>query len=412
MGFFINRITLNSFREYFNVEIVSNQMVSDFKKCRYCLTTYNGGPKEHVFPKGLGGQDIFMDNVCGTCNKKFMDYERSLMRDSPIAFVRSVEGIEGYRRDLPKGAFLAPILLTFDEDTKVTYEVGQRYPFENFIRPQYILINDTFYIEGDKRESLQRLDDKFHEWKRDVRIISVKRVADDKSSLQWIEFVDDGSRFNTVINFSATKVKDIIKVDLLPDTHSLYDYFSPRLFLNDLDELRVRAKSIEEAVAFLTKLMNHTRTRVALTSYRKGKFIDPIIYVSQHFNNLQVSQCLVKIGVNCLMYYYPTFRDSTAFEECITFIMTAKNDVKITTEERSSIKDFGDGTHNLFFQQMTYGMNIRLSFFSGAGGVFCFDVKGLIIMKPGEFNRLVIDYRSRIMALQDRSEFLASFNKK
>src|SRR5258706_6934617 len=122
-------------------------MNADTRKCRYCQFVYNGGAKEHVCPKGLGGQNIFMDNVCENCNRKFSHYERELMRDSPVAFMRSVEGIEGYKRShVPAGAFLAPILLTFDDQSKVVYEVGQRYPFENFIRPQMILIKGGFYI--------------------------------------------------------------------------------------------------------------------------------------------------------------------------------------------------------------------------------------------------------------------------
>src|SRR5688572_28277704 len=95
----------------------TSMFMDSTKKCRYCQNGYIEDGREHVFPKGMGGQDIFMDNVCGACNKKFSDYERALMRDSPIAFMRSVEGVEGYKRsNIPSGAFLAPILLTFDEE--------------------------------------------------------------------------------------------------------------------------------------------------------------------------------------------------------------------------------------------------------------------------------------------------------
>ena len=56
-------------------------------------------------------------------------------------------------------------------------------------------------------------------------------------------------------------------------------------------------------------------------------------------------------------------------------------------------------------------MNVRIGFFNGAGGAFSFNVTGLAVMNPMEFNRLVIDYRSGKMKFQDRSTFLTSFDK-
>ncbi|SKC47153.1 hypothetical protein [Ohtaekwangia koreensis] len=387
-------------------------MNADTRKCRYCQFAYSGGAKEHVFPKGLGGPNIFMDNVCENCNRKFSHYERELMRDSPVAFMRSVEGIEGYKRShVPAGAFLAPILLTFDDQSKIVYEVGQRYPLENFIRPQMILIKGGFYIEGDKREGLEMLGKKFAQWKRDVRIIALKIRKNDTVSLQWIEFVDNGSNYETVVQSSNTKSKDIIKIDILTDTHDLFRYLSPRLFLNDLGELWVRARDLDDAVSFLIKLMNYTRVRVALSSYPKT-FTNPLIYVGQNFNNLQFSQCLVKIGINCLMYYYPAFKDDESMNECISFVMTGNGKIELKGEEKDNIKDFGEGTHSLFFQQTSYGMNVRIAFFNGTGGAFTFDVVGLKILMPGEFNRLVVDYKSHTMEFQDRIKFLSSFDQK
>src|SRR5260221_9800797 len=168
------------------------------KKCRYCQSSFGGGAREHVFPKGMGGPNIFLDNVCENCNRKFSDYERALMRDSPVAFMRSVEGIEGYGHS-DKGAFLAPILLSFDESKKVVYEVGQRHPFTNFIRPQLLFVQGAFYIEGDARDKLENLNKEFLHWKKEVRFIVVKTWLNDAASIQWIEFMDNGATYETVI---------------------------------------------------------------------------------------------------------------------------------------------------------------------------------------------------------------------
>ena len=96
--------------------------------------------------------------------------------------------------------------------------------------------------------------------------------------------------------------------------------------------------------------MDYTRIAVPLSSCKKDTFTNPVIYVSQKFNGIQLSQGLVKIGINCLMHYYQTFRDDDSFNECVSFVMTGKGGVEIKGEERDTIKDSGEGTHNLFFQ--------------------------------------------------------------
>lgn len=382
------------------------------KTCRYCHNEYIKDGREHVFPKGMGGQNIFMDNVCSDCNRKFSDYERALMRDSPIAFMRSIEGVEGYRRSgNPSGAFTAPILLSFDPKTKVVYEVGQRYPLQNFVRPQVILINDAFYIEGENASGLQRLVKKFNDWKRDVRCIVVKTWSNNIATLQWVEFVDTGAKYEQVTLQNVATKSGAIKIDLLRADYELFAHLSPRLFLNDLGELRIRARSVDEARSFLAELMNYTRQRLSMDSYSKD-FDHPVIYVGQSFDNLQFSQGLIKVGLNCLMHYYPSIKNSDALNECITFVMTGKGGMSITLEQRDGIKDSTEGAHNIFFQQTTHGMNIRISFFNGAGGAFSFYVIGVMVLKPSEFNRLVVDYTAHTMKFQDRVEFLTSFDRK
>lgn len=385
-------------------------MSTGTKKCRYCQSSYIGGAREHVFPKGMGGPNIFMGNVCGNCNRKFSDYERALMRDSPVAFMRSLEGVEGYGH-LEKGAFLAPILLSFDESRKVVYEVGQRHPFTNFIRPQILFDQDVFYIEGETRDKLESLTKKFNHWRKEVRFIVVKTWLDDEASIQWIEFMDNGTTYETNIKSNCAESKEAIKIDIFSEGHGLFIHLSPRLFLSDLGELRVRARSLNEAIDFLIKLMDSTRKAFALCSYKKDTFTRPLIYVGQKFSGIQISQCLVKIGINCLMHYYKSVKDDDALNDCISFVMTGNGAIEIKGEEKNSIKDSCEGTHNLFFQQTTFGMNVRISFFNGAGGAFSFYVMDLKVMNPGEFNRLVIDYNSRTMEFQNRVMFLASFDK-
>jgi hypothetical protein len=379
--------------------------------CRYCQRPIVKGGREHVFPKGLGGPNLYMDNVCGDCNKKFSDYERALMRDSPVALMRSVEGVEGYQKSgRPSGTFSAPIMFSFDESTNVVYEIGQRHPLQNFVRPQVTLINGAFYIDGENNEEVQKFVAKFNHWKKDCRYMVVKIFSDDTASLQWIEFTDTGTEFTYAVSQTVANKADAIKIDILRSDYELYPHLTPRIFVNDLGELWIRARTFDEATSFLAALMNNTREKIWMNKY-STTFNHPVIYVGQSFNNLQFSQGLIKVGLNCLMHFYPGIKDSAALNPCITFVMTGREGTQIDLEEKDNLKDSTEGTHNIFFQQTTHGMNIRISFFNGAGGAFSFYVLGLMVLKPGEFNRLVIDYTSHTMDFQDRAKFLRSFDK-
>jgi hypothetical protein len=250
--------------------------------CLYCRISFWGGGREHVFPKGLGGQDIFLDSVCPDCNKKFSKYETALMRDSPISLIRSVEGLEGYGGSRTPSPFRAPILLSFDPNHKVVYEVGQHYPLDNFVRPQIILVEDVFYIEGDTQERLQLLVKTLNIWRRDSRLTVIKEYNGPKSSLRWIEFLDKQTHYGwQEVNAPTTK-KGAMKLSVLSDKSELFPFLDPRCFLDDDDELWVRARSIDGAIAFVARLMHHTRAPTPMSSFPKGDFSHPVIYVGQN----------------------------------------------------------------------------------------------------------------------------------
>ena len=93
-------------------------------KCVYC----NINPvknSDHVFPKSLGGENIYMDCVCDKCNNKFSKIERELFQKSIIGLMRSAEGVEGYSKNKRRPAPLKfPEIFQHDKEEKVVYEVG------------------------------------------------------------------------------------------------------------------------------------------------------------------------------------------------------------------------------------------------------------------------------------------------
>lgn len=378
--------------------------------CLYCKKEYHEGGREHVFPKGLGGPAVYLDNVCEDCNSKFSKFELSLMRESPVAFSRSVKGLEGYHRTNGRPSpFRAPILFSFDSDRQVVYEIGQHYPLQNFVRPQVLLIRNRFYIEGDTQDGVKKLVRLFNIWKRDVRYVGVRVDASNDNKLSWIEFVDKGSYFESRITEKSDEKKGQIKVSVLSVNHELYKFLSPRVFLDDSKGLRIRARTNEEAIAFLSKLMQHTRNAVSMDSFNRGEFDHPIVYVGQNFSQTDFLQAMVKIGLNCIMHYFPTFRNDAALKHCISFLLDGSPILPVVYGERNPLKDSSDETHSIFFQQTGQGMHVRVGLFGGTGGAFSYLINGLMILAPGDFRRLLIDYNLRTMDLQNREDYLRSF---
>lgn len=117
------------------------------RKCIYCDKLYDTN-SEHVFPHGLGGEKEFINCVCQKCNSKFGGLiEGELFQKSPIALPRSVEGIKGYKKKNGSKALLkAPILLTYDDENKIVYEISQHDEMEIILKSQIIVINGKYYF--------------------------------------------------------------------------------------------------------------------------------------------------------------------------------------------------------------------------------------------------------------------------
>lgn len=103
--------------------------------CIYCKIQYCKNT-EHVFPLGLGGEDIMIDCVCDKCNNEFSKLERELYQKSPVALIRSNKGVIGNKSRNTASAFKAPLLLCQDDVTGVAYEVGQSEKMQVYLRPQ------------------------------------------------------------------------------------------------------------------------------------------------------------------------------------------------------------------------------------------------------------------------------------
>lgn len=379
--------------------------MSEQHKCKYCGNVYEGDT-EHVFPRGLGGQDLYMDCVCKKCNGYFSGLERELYQKSYIGMLRSTMGIEGYKPNKRTPApFKAPIQLTFDEENEIIYEVGQYAEMRTFIRPQFILIDGKYYIEGDTNESMESLSQALLKWKKTNLQIS----KTENGAPVYVEYQYIGSSFKACGTNIEVSKKNAIKYFSLPETHKLYPFLSPRVFLADNNkDLKIRAKTYKDAVDFMEGFLNHTQLNNSFDSYGNKDLSSQTIYVGFDFDQLKFEQALIKIGLNSLMYYYPATKSNLALDSQISFVNTGIPKINAFLDKKDSIRDSNEGTHNIFFYQLDKSLVVRISLFNGQF-VFSFVIDDLQVLKHNEYNRLVIDYKNRLNRFEDQTAFFQSF---
>ena len=109
-------------------------------KCIYCDNEYDKN-SEHVFPKGLGGEDEYCKFVCNDCNTRLSKFETELIQKSPISIERSIQELDGYN-SLPEkaGQFKPQSLLFKDPETNIVYECGQYGKMNVYLLPQILLV--------------------------------------------------------------------------------------------------------------------------------------------------------------------------------------------------------------------------------------------------------------------------------
>ncbi|WP_276133070.1 hypothetical protein [Polluticoccus soli] len=379
------------------------------RTCRYCSLDYPLTKRgKHVFPKGLGGQDVYMDCVCGNCNQLFSTIERELIQKSLVGLMRSVEGLKGYARASDKQTpFKAQILLMADETNSYLYEVGQYLQMQVFVRAQVILYRDTFHIEADSEEGRNNLLKTYNSWKT-TNLKMITRLPDKAGEdFEYVEF-GLGSRVTAEKRKSEKAIKDAIIYLTLPSNHDLYPILSPRIFIDDDKKLRVRAKSEQEAIAFIEKLLTATMSKLVLHSFPGEINRQSIVNVGFSFDAFKFEQAMVKIGINCLIHYFREARNNTAIDDAIGFIMNGHPLIERRIDTKNSIIDSQPETHNIFFFQLERAFDVRVSMFNGSL-IFAFSIPDLHLLKKGEYNRLVIDYKKHINKFETQGDFFASF---
>src|SRR6218665_3844080 len=256
--------------------------------CAYCEINL-AGDSDHVFPKGLGGEDICMDCVCETCNNSFSKIERELLQKSPVGLMRSAEGIEGYSKNKTRPASLKHQTFYFDEKDKIVYEVEVYNGFKSHIRPQIIKVGDNICAAVPSQEGLETLKKAFKDWRNENLIMVTKYPSKEGGNYEAVKFLLKENKYVAEkIELSKAELgnKKFIYYSLMNDPDEIKEYFQPRMFFNDSgkpDKLVVRSRNLEEGIQFVIDLLNSRNQETKNFSYSK-KHENPKIFVSTQFN--------------------------------------------------------------------------------------------------------------------------------
>lgn len=320
------------------------------KKCFYCSRTYSKDT-EHVFPGGLGGQKLYMPCICEKCNNYFSNLERELYQKGVSALMRSVEGVTKQKKQNKPVYFKAPILLIFDEKNKIVYEVNQNNEFKISLKPQIIEINSKFYIEGSYQKDVDTLTNKVKKWKKDCLKLVLKFPDKNNNSTSYIQFQINDDKVLSKKLESSEKVISSIILEIL-DNHELSKHIKPRIFLDNDNALRIRAKSIEISINFIKHFLIFTSKPVKLKSFNKEVNDNGIVYVGHNFDSLKNEQAMVKIILNCLVYYFPKSKNNINLENVKMFVKNGESELKRSVEKRNKIIDSTEKSHNIFFNSI------------------------------------------------------------
>ena len=377
--------------------------------CAYCEIN-PAGNSDHVFPKGLGGENIYMDCVCETCNKSFSKIERELLQKSPVGLMRSAEGIEGYLKNKTRPASLKHQTFHFDEKNKIVYEVEVYNGFKSYIRPQIIKVGDNICAAVPSQEGFEALKKAFKDWRNEHLIMVTKYPSEAGGNYEAVKFLSKEDKYvDEKIELSKAELgnKKVIYYSLMNDCNEIKEYFQPRMFFDDSgkpDKLIVRSRNLEEGIQFVIDLLNSRNQETENFSYSE-KHEKSKIFVSTQFNAVMMQQALVKIGLNALMYYYPETKYNPSLKPAKDFIVKGTA-IKAGIDKKIDLLDTRRDMHSVLFYQLEEGLMIRTSLF-GSHFIYSFIIEGFRLFQGnGHFSGLEVDYKTAKQKHYPMGEYL------
>lgn len=373
--------------------------------CVYCEINPVGN-SDHVFPKSLGGEDIYMDCVCNVCNNNFSKIERELFQKSFIGLMRSSEGVEGYSKNKKRPAPLKyPEIFQFDKEHKIVYEVGVHNGFKPYIRPQFIQVADKIYSEAPSREEIETFIKAFNDWRNKNLVMITKFPARKGDNYEAVKFtLKDDKYIAEKIELSKVK-KEVIHYSLMKDNDEFKEHFEPRMFFDDSDKLIVRSRKVDEGIQFVIDLLNYCNQDAANFRSYSEKNTKDAIRISMKFDMVMMQQALVKIGLNALMHYHPEAKYNPLLKPAKDYVLKGTA-IKTAIDKKIDLLDTRHDMHTVLFYQLKEGLMIRTSLFGGHF-TYSFLIEAYnLFPRHGHFSGLEVDFKTAKQKHYPMDEYL------
>lgn len=374
-------------------------------RCVYCNINPVGN-SEHVFPKSLGGENIYMDCVCDVCNNKFSIIERELFQKSIIGLMRSSEGVEGYSKNKRRPAPLKfPEIFQHEKEDKIVYEVGVHNGWKPYMRPQFIRVGEKIYSEAPTKEEMIEFINAFNEWRNSNLVMVTKFPSKKGEQYKAVKFLLENGKFKTEKTTLNKVKKEIIHYCLMKDNDEFKDNFEPRLFFDDSAKLIARSRSIEEGISFVEDLLNYCNCDAAHFNSFSEKHTKKPIRVSIKFDIDKMQQALVKIGLNCLMHYHPETKYNELLKPAKDYVLN-QTPIRTAIDRKIDLLDTRPDMHSVLFYQLKEGLMIRTSLFGGSF-TYSFLIEAFnLFPRHGQFSGLEVNFKTSTQHHFSMDEFL------
>lgn len=329
-------------------------------ECIYCK---GSGPfnKEHVFPKGMGGDDLdflLINVVCESCNSKFSKLEASFMRSSPLALSRLINQTAS-RGNHKSPQFNTTTNFVHDPESnsllEATYETG----LKAILLPQLIFKESHLSFHATNAKELIKFIDKLKSLLEPSTVEVARKKLGPKPNQFIIETYTwtDKSYINTSSRLQSTQPKNVIWLEIYEEKQTQPERtpFETRIYHRKQGEIALKSitetntsKNLKDA-----RLYMHDGLKIETATIRDIE--KPLTHVEFTSNISEGDRAFAKIGINFLAHIMgEDYVRDPSFDSIKKSILTGTPTLPITmlvkNTSRASDEMLGeaiDGHHTL-----------------------------------------------------------------
>ncbi|NWB25803.1 hypothetical protein [Pseudomonas gingeri] len=276
-------------------------------ECIYCKS-YGPFDIEHVFPKGMGGDDqdfLLKDIVCEKCNNRFSALEGSLMRSSPLGLSRLIN------QTVSKGNEKSPQFNTttnfvHDEESNSLLEAVYESGMKVTLLPQIIFKEKHLRFHAENSNELVNFISKLNTFFDHENLEIAFKKADQKCKIfvvdtyEWI----DNTYHKTSSRLESKPPKKVIwfELHLTKGEQPNATPFEPRIYKRKQGQISLKVCSESDLSLYLraTRLNFNEGLNTEKASIREIKH--PLILTEFTTNISEGDRAFAKMGINLIAH--------------------------------------------------------------------------------------------------------------